>query len=142
MIVSPGLRGEPERDGEGFYRARWMVAVALDRLGQDRAAHAPALPDLVRRRGAALPPADALLEAEPRPSTGATRATTTCPFEDGRSLSAAQLFFDVDVPDVAVGGTAAATGRRRSTRRPTTALAAAWPVEVEVHKIPITEELA
>ena len=142
IIVSPGLREEPDKDGSGFYRARWLVAVALlvsarteARTRQLCHLYAAAIRSCVLQT--------LVLQDEPEAVYWRDESYDDLEPEAARSLSLAQLFFDVDVSDVAVDALGRGYGPIGPDPDPDYP---PWPdvvdADLDVVKVPIDEELS
>lgn len=99
VVLSPGLAEEPLRDGDGKYRAKWHVGVAVVVKGRKRSETA----ETAKLYAAAV--RAAVLQ---HPSLGGfaqgvtwkDESYTDLPMETERTLGSAQLVFEVEVEDV------------------------------------------
>ena len=98
VVISPGIVGEPLRDGEGKYRARWAAGVAVVVKGRKRSEVSEAAKLYAAAvRGAMLQhPA---LENFAAGIDWIDETYTDVPVDDERTLGAAQGIFLVEVRD-------------------------------------------
>jgi hypothetical protein len=98
VVVSPGITDDPVKDGEGSYRAKWMVGIAIVIKGRTKTEVA----EVAKLYAAAV--RGAMLQH--RSLGGFARGVewkdesySDVPSKDQRTLGSAQCIFEIEVPD-------------------------------------------